>query len=79
LNTNSDLSTEIYSDLETVRAGESIVPEFPAATSLEDAFSKTQVGDAVSIGDKMYINDGSQLSEWAMTKEKFLMLKNLMR
>ena len=74
LNTNSDLSTEIYSDLETVRAGESIVPEFPAATSLEEAFSKTQVGDAVEIGSKMYINDGSQLSEWAMTKEKFLEL-----
>ena len=74
LNANSDLSDEIYEDLEAAKQGKSIVPEFSAGTSLDEVFSKTKIGDAVEVGNKMYINDGTQLSEWAMTKEKFLEL-----
>ena len=74
LNSNSDLSPEVYADLEAVKAGRSIVPEFPEGTPLSEAFSQTKLGDAVEVGQKMYINDGNELVEWQMTKEKFLEL-----
>ncbi len=74
LNVNSDLTPEVYADLEAVKNGESIVPEFREGTTIPYAFSKTKVGDAVAIGDKMYINDGKSLVEWKMTKEKYLEL-----
>ena len=41
-----------------VKASESIVPEFNAQTPLTEVYSKTKVGDAVEVGNKMYINDG---------------------
>ena len=74
LNVNSDLTPEVYADLEAVKNGESIIPEFREGTTIPYAFSKTKVGDAVAIGDKMYINDGKSLVEWKMTKEKYLEL-----
>ena len=74
LNVNSDLTPEVYADLEAVKNGESIIPEFKTGTTIPYAFSKTKVGDAVAIGDKMYINDGNNLVEWKMTKEKYLEL-----
>lgn len=74
LNVNSDLTPEVYADLEAVKNGESIIPEFREGTTIPYAFSKTKIGDAVAIGDKMYINDGKSLVEWKMTKEKYLEL-----
>lgn len=74
LNKHSDLSKNIYSDLEKIKDGKSIVSEFKEGTSIEGAFSKTSIGDVVEIGTKMYINDGKSLSEWKMTKEKYLEL-----
>ena len=74
LNVNSDLTPEVYADLEAVKNGESIIPEFKTGTTIPYAFSKTKVGDAVAIGDKMYINDGNNLVEWKMTKGKYLEL-----
>ena len=74
LNVNSDLTPEVYADLEAVKNGESIIPEFRKGTTIPYAFSKTKIGDAVAIGDKMYINDGKSLVEWKMTKEKYLEL-----
>ncbi|DAA96079.1 TPA: hypothetical protein CPT80_05375 [Candidatus Gastranaerophilales bacterium HUM_9] len=74
LNVNSDLTPEVYADLEAVKNGESIIPEFKTGTTIPYAFSRTKVGDAVAIGDKMYINDGNNLVEWKMTKEKYLEL-----
>lgn len=74
LNVNSDLTPEVYADLEAVKNGESIIPEFREGTTIPYAFSKTKVGDAVAIGDEMYINDGKSLVEWKMTKEKYLEL-----
>ena len=74
LNHNSDLTTNMYADLQAVKEGRSIIPEFAKGTQLGHAFSKTEMGDAVAIGDKMYINDGENLVEWKMTKEKYLEL-----
>lgn len=74
LNSNSDLSEDIYNDLNLIKSGKSIVPEFKAGTPIEEVFTKTQCGDAIEIGDKMFINDGNSLVEWNMTKEKFLEL-----
>ncbi len=74
LNKNSDFSEDIYSDLAIVQNGKSIVPEFPAGIDLNEAFAQSKAGDAVEIGKKMYINDGTSLVEWKMTKEKFLEL-----
>lgn len=73
LNSNSDLSDAIYADLKTLKEGHSIVPEFKGV-SLKDAFNQTKIGDAVEVDGKMYINDGKQLIEWEMTKEKYLEL-----
>lgn len=74
LNINSDLSPELYADLAAVKNGDSIVAEFREGTTLPYAFSKTNVGDVVEIGSKMYLNDGNGLVEWNMTKEKYLEL-----
>lgn len=74
LNASSDLTPELYADLEAVKNGESIIPEFREGTTIPYAFSKTKIGDAVAIGDKMYINDGNNLVEWKMTKDKYLEL-----
>ncbi len=74
LNASSDLTPELYADLEAVKKGESIIPEFREGTTIPYAFSRTKVGDAVAIGDKMYINDGKSLVEWKMTKDKYLEL-----
>ncbi|MCM1003264.1 MAG: FHA domain-containing protein [Candidatus Gastranaerophilales bacterium] len=74
INKNSDLSSDMYRDLELLKSGKSIVPEFPAGTNLQTAFQQTTVGDAIEVGGKMYINDGAQLIEWNMTKEKYLEL-----
>ena len=72
LGVNSDLTPNMYKDLETVKSGKNIVPEFPEGTDLKTAFEKSETGDAVEVGNKMYINDGKQLTEWNMTKEKYL-------
>ena len=74
LNKNSDLSADVYNDLALVKSGKSIVPEFPEGTDLKTAFEQTSTGDAVEVGNKMYINDGNTLVEWNMTKEKYLEL-----
>lgn len=74
LNLNSDLSPEMYVDLAAVKNGESIVAEFREGTTLPYAFSKTNLGDVVEIGNKLYLNDGNGLVEWNMTKEKYLEL-----
>ena len=74
LNKNSDLSVDVYNDLALVKSGKSIVPEFSEGTDLKTAFEQTSTGDAVEVGNKMYINDGNTLVEWNMTKEKYLEL-----
>ena len=74
LNRNSNISDNLYSDLEAVQSGKSIVPEFPEGTPLEKVFRETKTGDAVEVGSKMYINDGKELVEWQMTKDAFLKL-----
>jgi hypothetical protein len=74
LNHNSDLSGLVYADLAKVKAGESILPEFDKSMPLNEVFGKTQTGDAICVGEKMYINDGENLIEWQMTKEKYLEL-----
>ncbi len=74
LNKNSDLSVDVYNDLALVKSGKSIVPEFPEGTDLKTAFEQTSTGDAIEVGNKMYINDGNTLVEWNMTKEKYLEL-----
>ncbi len=74
LNSNSDLSENVYNDLEKLRRGEEIVPNYPAQTSKKEVFAKTQCGDVAEIGEKLYINDGSQMIEWQMTKQKYLEL-----
>lgn len=71
---NSDLSSNMYKDLEILKSGGSIVAEFAKGTDLQFAFQQTKAGDAVEIGNKMYLNDGNQLVEWNMTKEKYLEL-----
>ncbi len=71
---NTDFSADFYKDLKLLKEGKSIVPSFESGTSLEQAFKESQTGDAVEIGNKMYINDGKELVEWQMTKEKFLEL-----
>jgi hypothetical protein len=74
LNANSDLTDEIYSDLQAVKENRSIVSEFNEGTPIGYAFSKTKQGDVLEIGDQMYINNGSTLQKWNMTKEKYLEL-----
>lgn len=71
---HSDLTPQMYDDLAKVKAGESIVPEFAEGTDIKTAFAQTKLGDAVEIGDKMYLNDGKNLVEWNMSKEKYLEL-----
>lgn len=74
LGIHSDLSPELYSDLALLKSGKSIVPEFVAGTDLRTAFEQTKLGDAVEVGNKMYLNNGSNLVEWNMTKKKYLEL-----
>lgn len=74
LKQHSDFSPNFYEDLKLLKEGKSIVPSFEKGTSLETAFKETKTGDAVEFGSKMYINDGKELVEWQMTKEKFLEL-----
>ena len=74
LNENSDLSANMYLDLIYLKENQSIVPEFAEGTNLKKVFSKTKVGDAIEVGKQMYINNGKELVEWKMTKEKYLEL-----
>lgn len=74
LNRNTDFSDAVYDDLINLKNGKSTIVEFPKTTDLETAFAQSKIGDVVEIGDKMYINDGNELFEWQMTKEKFLEL-----
>ena len=74
LNKNSDLTSDMYKDLEAVKSGKSIVSEFPEGTDLKTAFENTNEGDVVEVGSQMYINNGHKLSKWEMTKEKYLEL-----
>ena len=64
---------EAYSaDMAALKAGKtSAVCEFKAGTSVEQAFKSTKVGDAVQIGDKMFINNGEVLEPWNMTRKVF--------
>lgn len=71
---HADLSADIYSDLQLLKAGKSIVAEFSENTPINTAFEQTKVGDVVEVGQKMYINDGNKLIEWNMTKDKYLEL-----
>lgn len=73
-NRNSMLNDNIYNDLEIVKSGKSIVTEFEAGTSKEEAFAQSKCGDVVSIGTQMYINDGKELFEWSLSKEQYLKL-----
>ena len=68
---HTSLNYEVLSDIKLLKQGKSVVPEFKQGTSKEEAFKKTKVGDAVQIGDKMYINDGKTLYPWKMTREKY--------
>ena len=70
----SDLSEDIYNDLKLIKEGKDIVPSFEKGTSVKEVFSKTKVGDVAEIGDKLFINDGNEMIEWKMTKEKYLEL-----
>ena len=74
INENSHLSKELISDLKLWKEGKSIVQSFPAETSLNDIMKQSQVGDVVEVGKQLFINDGTQMYRWDMTKEKYLEL-----
>ena len=65
------LNPEVLSDIELLKQDKSVVPEFKKGTPKEEAFRQTKVGDAVQIGEKMYINDGEKLYPWKMTRQKY--------
>lgn len=71
LNENADLNKNIYDDLEKLKNEESIIKEFDKNTLISDAYRQSKCGDVVSIGEKLYINDGDNLIEWQMSKQNF--------
>lgn len=74
LNKHTDLSTDVYKDAEKVLNNKPVIPEYPEKTNKKTILSKTRTGDVVSIGGKMYINDGKKLNRWNITGEKYLEL-----
>lgn len=74
LNSNSDLSDNVYDDLFKIQTGIDIVPSYKSGTSLEDVFAFSKCGDVVEVDNQLYINDGSKLIKWQMTKQKYLEL-----
>ena len=57
----AELNNNILNDMEAMIHGKSYIPEFKSGTKLSQAFNNTKLGDAVAIGDKMYVNDGTSL------------------
>ena len=74
INKNSDFSDEIYSDLQKIKEGKDIVSSYDKDTSESKVFWETKTGDVAEIGGKLYINDGKSMTEWKMSKEKYLEL-----
>lgn len=67
-NTNKDFTPEVYSDVQKLLNGESLIKKFD---STKDILHKTTAGDVVSVKGKMYINNDGKLEPWNMTEEKF--------
>ena len=67
-NYRGDYMPEIYSDVQKLLNGESLIKKFD---STKDILQKTTAGDVVSIKGKMYINNNGKLEPWEMTEEKF--------
>ncbi len=67
-NTNKDFTPEVYSDVQKLLNGESLIKKFD---STKDILRKTTAGDVVSVNGKMYINNDGKLEPWNMTEEKF--------
>lgn len=67
-NYREDYMPEIYSDVQKLLNGESLIKKFD---STKDILQKTTAGDVVSIKGKMYINNNGKLEPWEMTEEKF--------
>ena len=74
LSSKSNLNENIYNDLEKLKNNEEIIPSYSKGTSLETVFAQSKCGDVVEIGEKLYINDGSRMIKWQMTKQKYLEL-----
>lgn len=67
-NTNKDFTPEVYSDVQKLLNGESLIKKFD---STKDILRKTTAGDVISVNGKMYINNDGKLEPWKMTEEKF--------
>lgn len=67
-NLNKDFTPEVYSDVQKLLNGESLIKKFD---STKDILRKTTAGDVVSVNGKMYINNDGKLESWKMTEEKF--------
>ena len=65
------LPNEIISDINLLRERKSVVEKFSLGTSLQKAFDSTKTGDAVQVGEKMFINDGEKLVPWQMNIKTF--------
>lgn len=71
---NSVLSENYLSDARKIMNGEPIIKGFKEGSSLEAVIKKVPIGEVVTIGKKLYVNDNGSLVELNMTKEKYLEL-----
>lgn len=72
LNDNSEINSKLLEDLEMYKKDASTIIKFSPETTLAQALSKTKCGDVLSIGEQLYINDGSpELYKWSLTKDQY--------
>lgn len=65
---NQEFLPEIYSDIELLKKGGSVIKHF---TSFDKILSKTTAGDVVSVNGKMFINNNGRLEAWNISEENF--------
>lgn len=71
VNSKSFISDRFLSDVKKAHNGEPSVRTFKQDTPHEEILKTLPEGDVATIGDKLYVNDGSGLVELKMTKEKY--------
>ena len=65
------LNHNVLDDLECVIHGKSYYPQFREGESSFRAFEMTKEGDALSVGNKMFFNNGAKLEELKISKQDF--------
>ncbi len=65
------LNRNVLDDLENIIHGKNYYPQFKAGESSFKIFETTKEGDALSIGEKMFFNNGKKLEELRISKQDY--------